>query len=44
LVARKVYAFASHGLFSGPAVKRIAESELEEVVVLDTIPLRSQLS
>lgn len=29
--ARRVFAFASHGLFNGPANKRLAESELCEV-------------
>ena len=38
--ARRVYAFASHGLFNGPAPGRIAKSKLHEVVVLDTVPLR----
>lgn len=38
--ARRVYAFASHGLFSGPASDRIARSVLEEVVVTNTIPLK----
>eukprot|EP00752_Nemacystus_decipiens_P004003 g3666.t1 len=37
--ARRVFAFASHGLFNGPANQRLADSELSEVVVLDTIPL-----
>ncbi len=37
--AKRVYAFATHGLFSGPAVKRIEESPLEEVIVTDTIKL-----
>lgn len=37
--ARRVYAFASHGLFSGPANERIAASGLDEVVVANTIPL-----
>ncbi|GAB5034053.1 phosphoribosylpyrophosphate synthetase [Nannochloropsis oceanica] len=37
--ARRVYSFASHGLFSGPANERIVKSKLEEVVVLNTIPL-----
>jgi ribose-phosphate pyrophosphokinase len=37
--ARKVYAFATHGLFSGPAADRIARSVLEAVIVTDTIPL-----
>ena len=39
--ARRVYAFASHGLFSGPASDRIARSSLEEVVVTNTIPLKA---
>ena len=37
--ARRVFAFASHGLFSGPANKRITESSLEKVVVVNSIPL-----
>jgi ribose-phosphate pyrophosphokinase len=39
--ATRVFAFASHGLFSGPASDRIARSDLEEVVVTNTIPLRA---
>ncbi|SBT41349.1 phosphoribosylpyrophosphate synthetase, putative [Plasmodium ovale wallikeri] len=34
--ARRVFAFATHGLFSGPAIDRIENSPLEEVVVTDT--------
>ncbi len=37
--ARKVVACATHGVLSGPAVKRIAESPLAEVVVSDSIAL-----
>jgi ribose-phosphate pyrophosphokinase len=37
--ARSVVACASHGVLSGPAVQRIAESPLSEVVVSDSIPL-----
>lgn len=37
--ARRVYAFASHGVLSGPAPSRIANSVLTELVVLDTVPL-----
>lgn len=37
--ARRVFAFASHGLFSKDANTLIANSELEKVVVLNTIPL-----
>jgi ribose-phosphate pyrophosphokinase len=38
--ALSVYACASHAVLSGPAVDRIANSRLEQVVVTDTIPLR----
>ena len=38
--ASKVYACASHGVLSGPAVERIRASRLEELVVANTIPLR----
>ena len=37
--ALSVRACATHPVFSGPAYDRIAESELEEVIVADTIPL-----
>jgi ribose-phosphate pyrophosphokinase len=37
--ARKVVAVATHGVLSGPAVARISESVLSEVVVTDSIPL-----
>ena len=36
--ARRVYAFASHGLLSGPGNARIAASKMEECVILNTIP------
>jgi ribose-phosphate pyrophosphokinase len=37
--AKRVVACASHGVLSGPAVQRIEESPLEEVVVTNSIPL-----
>lgn len=37
--AIRVFAFASHGVFSGEAADRIKNSTLEKVVVLDTVPL-----
>jgi ribose-phosphate pyrophosphokinase len=37
--ARHIVACATHGVLSGPAVQRIAESPLAEVVVTDSIPL-----
>lgn len=36
--ARSVVAAATHAVLSGPAVQRIEDSPLEQVVVLDTIP------
>jgi ribose-phosphate pyrophosphokinase len=36
--ARRVVACATHGVLSGPAVQRIAESPLEAVVVTNSIP------
>ena len=38
--ALSVYACASHAVLSGPAVDRIANSRLEQLVVTNTIPLR----
>ena len=37
--ARKVYAAATHPVLSGPAIERIKKSELEELIVTDTIPI-----
>ena len=38
--ARSVYAYCTHPILSGPAVDRIAGSQLDEVVITNTIPLR----
>jgi len=38
--ATKVVAYCTHAVLSGPAVERIAKSDLDELVVTDTIPLR----
>lgn len=40
--ALRVYAFAIHGLFNGPAIKRIEESPLIEVVITDSISPNQQ--
>ena len=37
--ATVVYAGVTHGLLSGEAIARIQESEIEELIVTDTIPL-----
>ncbi len=40
--ASRVFAVVTHPVLSGPAVKRIHESPLEEIVVTDTILLRDE--
>ncbi|MCZ2438811.1 MAG: ribose-phosphate pyrophosphokinase [Burkholderiales bacterium] len=37
--ARKVYAYCTHPVFSGPALERLAASCIDEVVITNTIPL-----
>lgn len=37
--AKKVYAACSHAVLSGPAIKRINESEIDEVVTTNTIAM-----
>ena len=37
--AEKVYACASHGVLSGPALERLENSYIEELMVLNTIPM-----
>jgi len=40
--ATAVYAAITHAVLSGPALKRIHESPIEELIVTDTIPLRPE--
>jgi ribose-phosphate pyrophosphokinase len=37
--ARHVFAYCTHAVFSGPAIERIAASQLDEVVITNTIPM-----
>lgn len=37
--AKEVYACATHGVLSGPAIERIQNSVIKELVLLDTIAL-----
>ena len=37
--ARKIYAFATHGVFSGNSIDNINKSQLDAVYVTNTIPL-----
>lgn len=41
--ANRVFACITHPLFSGPALERIGNSCLAELIVTDTIPARSEL-
>jgi ribose-phosphate pyrophosphokinase len=41
--ARSIYACATHGVLSGPAIERINNSEIEEIVLTDTIPLGDKM-
>lgn len=41
--ALRVYAATTHPVFSGPALKRIRESVIDELVVSDSIPLDGEL-
>ena len=40
--AARVMAYCTHPVLSGKAVERIANSDLDEIVVTDTIPLREE--
>jgi len=40
--ATKVYAACTHPVLSGPAVERIKDSKIEEVVVADSVPLSDE--
>jgi len=43
--AKKVYAYCTHPIFSGPAIERIAKGDaLDEVVITNTIPLSESAS
>jgi ribose-phosphate pyrophosphokinase len=37
--AKKVIVGATHGIFCGPAIERINEAPIDEIVVTDTVPL-----
>ena len=40
--AKEVHACCSHPVLSGPAIRRIDESQLESLIVTDTIPLKPE--
>ncbi len=40
--AKRVFAVATHPVFSGPAAQRIKDSQIEKIWVTDTIPLKPE--
>ncbi len=40
--ANRIFASATHAVLSGPAIERIRDSELEEVIITDSIPLTEE--
>jgi ribose-phosphate pyrophosphokinase len=40
--AREIYAAATHGVLSGPAIDRIKNSVIEKVYVTNTLPLPAE--
>lgn len=41
--ATDIFVGATHGVFAGPALERLAEAELNEIVVTDTIPISPEV-
>lgn len=41
--AKKVSAFCTHGVFSGPAYERLLETELKEIVTTNSVPLNEDM-
>lgn len=41
--ARRVFAYATHAVFSGSAAKNLANAALDEIIVTDTIPLSAEI-
>lgn len=42
--AGKIVVGATHGVFAGPAIERLAQSPIDEVFVTDTIPMKEVVS
>lgn len=40
--ARDIYACAVHGVLSGPAVSRLKDAPIKEIVITDTVPLPAE--
>lgn len=42
--ARAIHACATHGVLSGPAIERINTSDIQELIITDTVPLGEKAS
>jgi ribose-phosphate pyrophosphokinase len=42
--AKSIHACATHGVLSGPAIERINGSDIEELIITDTVPLGEKAS
>ena len=42
--ASKVYAIVTHGIFSNPAIQRLTNSDIESIVVTNTIPQKDNIT
>jgi ribose-phosphate pyrophosphokinase len=40
--ARQIYVAATHGVLCGPAIERLNKSPIQQVIITDTIPLRTE--
>lgn len=40
--ARDIYCCAAHGVLSGPAIERLSNAPIKEIVITDSIPLSEQ--
>ena len=41
--AKEVYACATHGVLSGPAIERLEKSAIKELVILNTLPIPEEI-
>ena len=41
--AKEIYACCTHGVLSGPAMERLTNSPIKEVVILDTINIPEEI-
>jgi ribose-phosphate pyrophosphokinase len=40
--AKKIYAFATHPVFSGNAIEKLEKSSIDKVIITDTMPLKTK--